>query len=652
MSSFLPTSLPFFSSPAPRIDSLCERITSATPSSTTASGDTSRGGGVELQDLAGEAVQEEEEEEEGKKKFDYVVCGGGTAGCVLASRLTEDPAIRVLLVEAGESDQKQLMSRIPAGWGNLFNSDAAWNFDTVPQAALNDRVLYQPRGKMLGGCSAINAQIYQHCSPEDYDLWASLGATGWGWTDLKPYFDKAEKWSPNPEYEIDETKRRTDGIRCTGYPTATAETTRAFVKSGPAVGLPANRDLNDETNTSGITRFQTTADPSGQRASTSAAYLPPAVLARPNLAVLTSTTCTRLIFAPSAPNEPRKVLGVELAPSEDGPRYLACASRDVLVCLGAFGSPQLLLCSGIGRASTLNKAGVQVQVEVEGVGEGMKDHVLVPVAFETKAGSSFEFLKNPVKTLPSLLRWLSLGSGPLASNLAEAAAFLRSDAVLPDGTVALAPVRKAEGGMNASGKTSADLEVITAPVYYVNHGLSPPPAPQALDYMTLAPVVLKPFSSGCITISSGDAFEKPLIDPGYLTDERDEKVLLAGLRVIQRLSRTPPLADLLTRVAAPQMSLDDFAAASEETLLEHTRATAETVYHPMGGCKIGPKDKGGVVSPSLTVHSTLNVRVCDASIFPDAVSGHPQAAVVADAEKFAAMLKAEQSHEGKPAARA
>ncbi|GAA5877187.1 hypothetical protein JCM8547_001969, partial [Rhodosporidiobolus lusitaniae] len=531
---------------------------------------------------------------EGKegREFDYVICGGGTAGCVLASRLSEDPNVTVLLVEAGESDQKQIFSRIPSGWGNLWKTPAEWNFETVPQAELGGRELYQPRGKMLGGCSSINAQIYQHCSPEDYDLWQKMGADGWSYNDLKPYFTKAEKFTPNPLHQLDEAKRGKDGVWCISYP-PTNEMSSAMIEAGPTVGVPKNPDLNVETNSSGITRFQAIVDADGTRSSTSAAYLPSSVFnGRKNLSILTGTTCTRLVLSASANQDgKKKVTAIELGQTAYGPRWYTRARKEVIVCQGSFGSPQLLLASGIGGKETLEKAGVQQQLKLDGVGENLKDHVLVTIAFTAKKGTSCEWMKSPVKTLPSLVRWLANGSGPLGTNLAEVGAFVRSSDVQPDGTVKTGSGGEKEGEMNASGETSADLEIINAPLYFVHHALTPPPAgAETNDFFTMGAVILKPFSTGSVTIKDGDAFEKPMIDPKYLSDERDKKVMLAGLRLLRRLSLTSPLKGYLISVAngpgGKVMSLDEWEQASDETLVKLVEEYGETIYHPMGTCKM------------------------------------------------------------------
>ncbi|GAA5843807.1 hypothetical protein JCM11251_001807 [Rhodosporidiobolus azoricus] len=605
-------------------------------------------------------------EEKGGVGFDYVICGGGTAGCVLASRLSEDPTVKVLLVEAGESDQKELMSRIPAGFGNLFKTHLDWDYLSVPQPHLNNRSLYQPRGKMLGGCSAMNAQVYQRCAPADYDEWSSSAAPGWAWKDLEPYFEKAEGLVPNPEYAIDEAKRNTKGPFVTGYPHTTNEVTKAFVETGPAVGLPKNPDLNVETHLSGITRFQTTATSSGVRSSASAAYLPPSVFqSRKNLEILTGTISTRIIFDEAHDESGNKnIVGIEVAlanpknDTDNAKRWIARARSDpdegrkgtYILSLGAFATPQLLLSSGIGPLPTLEAAGVEQVVDLEGVGEGVKDHFGVTVAFTVGRGESWEWLKSPVKSLPSLLRWLAFGTGPLSSNIAEAAGFfwvedLKEDWSLKVGTETGDGDGKGKEGSVKKKRKGPDGEVVAAPLYYVNHARAIPPSDtETQDFFTLGAIVLKPHSTGSVKIKSGDMREKPVIDPNFLGDQRDEEVILKTLHLIRRLSQTPPLSDHILSVASPRLSLDEWAKLDDGKLMGYARSVGETVYHPMCSAKMAPRNQGGVVSPeSLKVYGCSNLRVCDASVFPLPVGGHPQAAVVAVAEKFADMLKAERA---------
>ncbi|KAL8284018.1 hypothetical protein RQP46_005131 [Phenoliferia psychrophenolica] len=563
------------------------------------------------------------------KSYDYIIAGGGTAGCVLASRLSEDPAVSVLLIEAGDADTKQLMSKIPAGWGNLFNSPAEWGYKTVPQEHAAGRKLYQPRGKMLGGCSAINAQIYQQCSPEDYDDWEKNGAKGWGWDNLKPYFDKAAGVYPIQGKVLEKSDIAAQGFLKTSFPIANP-ISQAFVKSGLGVSIPTIVDFNTARPESnyGASCFLTSAS-AGVRTTTSTAYLPPSTYqGRPNLSILTCTTVTRLLFSPTSPTQ---CIGVQVGQKQgvDTPRWVAFARRDVVVAMGAFASPQLLLASGIGARAELEKAGVEVLREVRGVGKGLKDHVWSLVTWEAQKGTSLQFLTSPVATLPSLAKWLFNGTGALATNVGEAAMFLRSDAI-PDQKSFVA-----KGATNASGPTAPDLEIICAPLWYQSHGLKKPPTTGGNDFFTLGSIVLRPKSVGTVTLASSDMFDAPVIDPNYLSHELDRKVVLEGVKLIRRLAQTEPLKSFLVKSVAP-VGLDDL---DDEGLMKHVSESAETIYHPVSTCKIGMESAGGVVDSDLRVHGIKGLRVCDASVFPDIVAGHPQAAVIAVAERFADLLK-------------
>ncbi|KAM0755122.1 alcohol oxidase [Meredithblackwellia eburnea MCA 4105] len=574
-------------------------------------------------------------------KYDYIIAGGGTAGCVLASRLSEDPKISVLVVEAGEADARQLMSRIPAGWGNLFKTPVDWAYETTPQPQAAGRKLFQPRGKMLGGCSAMNAEVYQQCSPEDYDHWESKGAKGWSWKDLKPYFEKSagvlsngtlSGSSPviNEKLDGDKGEKETEGI----YKTSEAPTnviTAAFVEAGESLGIKAtNLNSGNPSDSIGISRFLTSTS-SGTRTTTSTAYLPSTVYkTRPNLHILTLTTVTKLLFSTSpspSPSSSPVCTGVSARQKADGPTFEFYATREVLVCLGSFASPQLLLVSGIGRGSELDRVGVEGLVESKGVGKGLKDHILSTVVFEATKGTSLQFLTNPIATLPHLMKWMIKGTGPLTTNLAEAGAFLRSDSI-PGQSSSIV-----KGSVNGSGPTAPDLEIINAPVYYVHHGLEKPPVANA-DYFTMASTLLRPHSVGEVTLASNDVFDAPVINPNYLSSEYDRQVVLEGIKLIRRLSTTSPLSPYLVKSVSPE----NLATLTDEELLTHMTLSADTIYHPVGTCRIGNFEDGAVVDHELRVHGVDGLRVCDASVFPDITSGHPAAAVVAVAERAADLI--------------
>jgi len=440
---------------------------------------------------------------------------------------------------------------------------------------------------------------------------------------MKRYFKISENFTPNPEYNVDLSERGKGGLWNTSFP-PTNVISQAFLETGIKEGLPANLDYNLDRGRRGIARFQATVDSGGTRSSTSAAYLPATVTNRSNLSILTATRVTRLNI------ENGSVNAVELAQSRDGPRYYVKARKEVVVCMGSYGTPQLLLVSGIGPSAEVEKLGVHSQVDLPGVGKNLKDHLMAGPTFNTKPGTSGQYLRHPVKGIPSLLQWLWNGTGPLSSNGAEIGAFLRSDEV---------PGAKSEVPshlVNASGPNAPDLELITTPVHYTNHSMGDLADPNG-DYYTIFSVILRPRSSGVVTCRSDSVFDDPLIDHRYLSDPDgyDRKALMEGIKLIRRLSRVAPLADFLLESDVPAK----FDELSDEDLNAHIDKYSETIYHPMSSCKMGAKEDNSVVSPDLKVYGFSNLRVCDASIFPDALSGHPQAAVVACAEKCSELLR-------------
>ncbi|KAK4704033.1 hypothetical protein P7C70_g2180, partial [Phenoliferia sp. Uapishka_3] len=444
---------------------------------------------------------------------------------------------------------------------------------------------------MVGGTSAINAQIYQHCSPDDYALWEANGAKGWGWEDLKPYFRKSELHTPNPTQ------------------TLTAVVRTAFFERPPddvsRIPLTQNRGLEGLLRTSCpptnvltaafVARMLCTSF-AGVRTTASTAYLPPSVFNnRPNLSILTNTTVNRVLLAESSDT----CIGVEVGQTSGGPRFDIWLEPlgEVIISMGAYGSPQLLQASGIGNKSELEAVGVKSEKELNGVGENLQDHSLVTIVWEAQKGTSLQFLSNPVATV------------------AEGAAFVRSDN-LPGGRTSSV----AKGESNASGPNAPDIEIVDAPLYYVHHGVEKAPVPNA-DYLTLAPICLRPKSVGTVKLRSSNMFDAPLIDPQFLSHELDR--------------RAEPLKSLLGKSVSPP----NFETLDDEGLLAHLRATAQHIYHPVGTCKIGQELEGGVVDNDLKVHGMKGLRVCDAAVFPSIVSGHPQAAIVAVAEKLSDMIK-------------
>jgi choline dehydrogenase len=349
-------------------------------------------------------------------EYDYIIVGTGTAGCVLANRLTEESDITILAIEAGESDAKQIMSRIPAGLTKLWRSPVDWNFLTTAQPACDGRKLEWPRGKMIGGCSSINAMMYNKGAPDDYDEWERLGSKGWAYKDVAPYLKKAENFR-QPK-NGDERKLSAEDLAQHGRGgpweisySCQGEVTKVFPDACAAVGIPKASDVNTDRGILGATAVQTFIDSSGQRASSATAYLTADVVMRPNLKIASGQNVTRIIFDTDG-SQPRAA-GVEMAASvTSSVRYLAKARKEILLCAGSIGTPQLLKLSGIGPAEELKEYGIPVVKELSGVGENLMDHMAFHgVTFKTDKDVSLHYLQDTMATLPSLFQWMRDGTG-------------------------------------------------------------------------------------------------------------------------------------------------------------------------------------------------------------------------------------------------
>jgi choline dehydrogenase len=521
--------------------------------------------------------------------YDYIVIGAGTAGCVLANRLSESAQTRVLVLEAGGRDAKMEV-RIPAAFSKLFKTPADWAYETEPQPALAGRRLFWPRGKMLGGSSSMNAQVHVRGNPADYDAWAALGNEGWSYDDVLPFFRKSEH-----------NERGPSSYRGIGGPvnvTALRDpnpATHAFLEAAHQVGIERCIDVHG-TQQEGADYTQVTQK-RGRRWSAADAYLRPA-MRRVNLTVTTGAHATRVLF------EGRRAVGVEYV--RGGRRESARAAREVIVAGGAINSPQLLMLSGVGPGEHLRGHGIDVVVDSPGVGRHLQDHL---------ACGFVVFAHRPVtlvaaESLPNLLRYLVLRRGMLTSNVAEACAFVRSSPEL----------------------AAPDLELIFGPVPYIEHGLVKP----AGHGITIGAVLLQPKSVGSITLRSANPLEAPSIDPRYLSDAagEDARLLTAGMKLVRRVMRAPALASLAGASMQPDrepLTDDDF-----DTLV---RRHAESLYHPVGTCRMGT-DSVAVVDARLRVRGAAGLRVVDASVMPQIIRGHTNSPTVMIAEKAAEMIRA------------
>jgi choline dehydrogenase len=506
--------------------------------------------------------------------FDYIVVGGGSAGCVLAARLSEDPTARVLLLEAGGSARRPEIA-IPAAWPKLFQSAVDWNLATEPQPALGGRRLYWPRGKVLGGTSSINAQMYVRGHRSDFDHWAELGNAGWSFADVEPYFGRA----PLHVSELREVN----------------PLTRAFLRAAGEAGIAPTDDFNGtEQEGVGLTRV-TQRD--GRRDGTAAAFLAPARRRR-NLTVTTGAHVTRILF------EGRCAVGV--AYRKDGRARIARASAEIVLSAGAAHSPHLLLLSGIGPAEQLRAHGIGVVCDLAGVGENLQDHHGVPLLARVRRPVSLLGADSPVQ----LARWLLTRRGRLASNVCEAAAFVRT----------------------RPGAPAPDLELLFAPVLFIDEGLTAP----RVHGLSLAPIVLRPRSRGTVSLRSADPLAPPAIDPCALEDPEDVRLLAEGVLHARRVLAAPALAQEIDEVLAP---------ADGEDVGAFVRERAHAMFHPVGTCKMGV-DELAVVDPELRVRGVDGLRVADASVMPAIVGGHPNAAVIMIAERAAELV---QRRTGTPA---
>ena len=526
--------------------------------------------------------------------FDHLVIGGGSAGCVLAARLSEDPNVSVCLVEAGPADTSVLI-HCPAGLALLAQTrQANWAFQTVPQAGLNGRRGYQPRGKVLGGSSSINAMIYARGVRQDYDAWAAEGNAGWGYDELLPYFKRAEH-----------NERGADAWHGTGGPLNVMDLAQpnrfgpVFVEAGVQAGHPRNADFNGASQ-EGVGMYQVTHR-NGERFSAAKAYLTPN-LGRGNLTVMTGAQTTRVLM------EGRRAVGVEVR--VNGQLQQLKARREVLLCAGALQSPQLLMLSGIGPGAQLQQHGIAVVHDLPGVGANLHDHVDVVQVVDTPGLSELFGLSlaGAVNAIKGILEWRRARTGVLTTNFAEAGGFIKSQPLEP----------------------LPDLQLHFVIGKLIDHGRKTVFGHGYSCHVCL----LRPKSRGRLTLASDDPFAAPLIDPNFLAERDDLERLVRGFKEMRRILQQPALAGYRGR------ELPASAAAQSDAQIEQfIRGHADTIYHPVGSCRMGagPMD---VLDAQLRVRGIEGLRVVDASMMPAIVAGNTNAPVIAIAEKAADLIKA------------
>ena len=530
--------------------------------------------------------------------FDIIIVGGGSAGCVLANRLSEDGRLSVLLLEAGGRDWSPLI-HMPIGYGHsFFNARINWKYMSESDPGIADRQSYWPRGKVLGGSSAINAMVWARGLPRDFEDWVSAGAEGWDWDTVKRYYKKLESWS-----------RGEDALRGGDGPLAVQDIAdqvhplcNAYLEAARQLGLPMTDDYNG-AETEGAAVYQLSTQ-NGIRASTAKCYLKPA-RGRKNLSVVTRAHVTGIDI------EDGRATGVRYV--VDGQPRGACARANVILSAGAINSPQLLQLSGIGPGAVLRDKGIGVKHDMPAVGRHLQDHLGVDFHFRSRVPTLNEMLRPWHMRVWHGLRYVMTRKGPLSLSVNQAGGFLKTRPEL----------------------AAPNVQIYFNPVSYTRRPKNKRPlmSPDPFPGLMIGYSPCRPTSRGEITVRSNDPFEQPVIRPNYLSTNEDVVDHLEASRFIRRLSEAPAVAAIIEREISPGADVQ-----SDEGYLEHIRNSSWTVFHPCSTCRIGRNQQDSVVDPRLRVHGVEGLRVVDASVFPNVTSGNINAPVIMVAERASDLI--------------
>ncbi len=525
-------------------------------------------------------------------EFDYIIVGAGSAGCVIANRLSADSRNKVAVVEAGGPDSSPWI-HVPVGYFKTMGNPATdWCYQTAPDPGLNGRSIPWPRGKVLGGSSSINGLLYVRGQSRDFDQWRQLGNTGWGWSDVLPYFKRSETWEAN-----DSEVRGTDGPLSVSPTRLKRQIVDAWISAALNAGYKHNPDYNGEDQ-EGVGYFQLTTK-NGKRCSSAVAYLHP-VKARKNLRIFTNTAVEKILF------DGNKATGISA--NRGGDTITINARKEVILSAGAIASPQLLMVSGIGPQDCLSNTGINVRHQLSGVGKNLQDHLQARPVFKCNIPTINTEVGNIFKQALIGAQYVFTRTGPMTMAASLGTGFLKTRAELetPDIQFHIQPF-------------SAD---------------SPAEGPHKFSAYTASVLQLRPESTGQIKLKSADMADHPVIHPNYLATQTDCDTLVDGIRIARKIASHAPLSSLTTGEHSPgeQVENDD-----RDSILDWARDTATTIYHPTGTCKMGT-DPMAVVDPRLRVHGIENLRIADASIMPVITSGNTNAPAIMIGEKASDMI--------------